>query len=148
MITSKLDEEEAIFDHNIAMVIINKSFEERTAYDAARYAWRVNPEIIGQADYILAVAYGEIIGVFIADQWKSATLENFPEYPDVAAEGRFGFIGRDAPKEIVQRYLFKRIPIEYRRKGMAAPIRYNYDYNIGEKTITRKIFVDDVRANS
>lgn len=144
---SKLYEEEAIFDHNVAMIIINKSFEERTAYDAARYAWRVNPEIIGQADYILAIAYGEIVGVFIADQWKLATLENFPEYPNIAAEGRFGFIGRDAPKDVVQSYLFKKIPSEYRKKGMASPIRYNYDYNIGKKTITRKIFVDDLRAN-
>ena len=67
MIDNRLDEEEAVFEHNVAMIIINKSFEERTAYDAARYAWRVNPEIIGQADYILAVAYGEIVGVFIAD---------------------------------------------------------------------------------
>ena len=134
--------EEAVFNHNVAMIIINKSFEERTAYDAVRYAWRVNPEIISQAEYILAVAYGEIVGVFIADKWKLATLENFPEYPNVAAEGRFGFVGRDAPKDVVQRYLFKQIPSEYRKKGMAAPIRYNYNYDTGKKFITRKNFVD------
>lgn len=139
--------EEAIFEHNVAMIIINKSFNERTAYDAARYAWRVNPEIISQADYILAVAYGEIVGVFIADEWKLATLENFPEYPNVAAEGRFGFVGRDAPKDIVQKYLFKQIPSEYRKKGMAAPIRYNYNYNIGKTLITRKNFVNGVRVD-
>ncbi len=144
MSDNRLDEEEAVFEHDVAMIIINKSFEERTAYDAARYAWRVNPEVIGQADYILAVAYGEIVGVFIADQWKLATLENFPEYPNVAVEGRFGFVGRDAPKEVVQRYLFKRIPSEYRRKGMAAPIRYNYEYNHKDKSKTRKGFLDSI----
>lgn len=140
MSNSKLDEEEAIFDHNVAMIIINKSFEERTAYDAARYAWRVNPEIVNQADYILAVAYGEIVGVFIADQWKSATLENFPEYPTVAAEGRFGFVGRDAPKEIIDLYIGKRISSDYRKKGASNPIRYNYEYNARKNSIIRKVF--------
>lgn len=144
---SNTELEEAVFDHNVAMIIINKSFEERTAYDAARYAWRVNSEIIGQADYILAVAYGEIVGVFIADQWKLATLENFPEYTDVAAEGRFGFVGSNAPKEVIDLYLGKNISSDYRKKGASNPIRYNYEYNARKKSVKRKIFKDGVRVN-
>ncbi len=132
--------EEAIFEHNVAMIIVNKTIKERTAYDAARYAWRVTPEVVSQADYILAVAKGEIVGVFIADEWKSGSASNFPEFAHIDAVDRYGFVGRDAPKEVVQRYLYKRIPSEYRKFGMASPVRYNYTYDAKNKIVKRKIF--------
>ena len=132
--------EDAIFEHNVVMININASIEDRSAYDAVRYAWKVKPEKVIQAEYIVAVAHGKIVGVFIADQWKVATLENFPEYSNVAAEGRFGFIGRSAPKEIMDLYIGKRISSDYRKKGASNPIRYNYEYNARKNSIVRKIF--------
>lgn len=139
--------EEAIFEHNVAMITINKSFNERTAYDAARYAWKLKPETVSQADYVLAVFHGKIVGVFIADKWKAATLKNFPEYPNVAAEGRFGFVGCEAPNDIINLYMDKSISSDYRKKGASNPIKYNYDYNARKNTIKRKVFKDGLRIN-
>ena len=138
--------EDAIFEHNIVMININASIEDRSKYDAVRYAWKVKPETVSQADYVLAVAHGKIVGVLIADKWKAATLENFPEYPNVAAEGRFGFVGRDASKDIISFYLGKNVSSDYRKKGASNPIRYNYEYNARKKSIIRKVFVDGVRV--
>ncbi|MFC6205477.1 hypothetical protein ACFPZK_12255 [Psychrobacter urativorans] len=143
---NKLDEE-AIFEHNVVMININASIEDRSEYDAVRYAWKVKPETVGQADYVLAVAHGKIVGVFIADKWKAATLENFPEYTKVAAEGRFGFVGREAPRDVEQLYMGKSISNDYRKKGASNPIRYNYKYNSKKNSIIRKVFVNGVRAN-
>lgn len=144
---NKKSTEEAIFEHNVVMINVNASIKDRSAYDAARYAWKVKPEIVSQADYVLAIAHGEIVGVFIADKWEMANLKNFPEYPTVAAEGRFGFVGRDAPRDVVQLYLGKSISSDYRKKGASNPIRYNYKYNARKNSITRKTFVDGVRTN-
>ncbi|WP_201568680.1 hypothetical protein [Psychrobacter sp. JCM 18900] len=139
--------EDAIFEHNVVMININASIEDRSAYHAVRYAWKVNPKTVSQAEYVLAVAHGKIVGVFIADKWKVATLENFPEYPNVAAEGRFGFVGRDAPKEIIDLYMGKRISSDYRKKGASNPIRYNYEYNARKNSIVRKVFSNGERIN-
>jgi hypothetical protein len=38
--------------------------------------------------------------------------------------GRFGFVGREAPLEIQQQYLGKRVPDAYRKPGAANPIKY------------------------
>lgn len=78
-----------------------------------------------KADYVLAVEQGIIVGVFKAHEWKKATKIQFPEFNQYI-NGRFGFVGEEAEKEILQKYLRKRIPDEYRKKGASNPIRYNY----------------------
>ena len=136
---SKLDEY-AIFEHDVVMITINASIKNAPVYDAVRYAWKLKPEKASQAEYVLAVAYGRIVGVFIADEWKEANLENFPEYPEVAKKGRFGFTGRDAPQEIVDLYIDKLISSDYRKNGASNPIKYNYEYNDSKECTIRKVF--------
>jgi hypothetical protein len=67
---------------------------------------------------VLAVHHGLIIGAFKADRWLPATAEN--RVPP--CEGRWGFVGREAPKHIRDLYLDKRV--ELHAKGSQNPIRY------------------------
>jgi uncharacterized protein len=69
-----------------------------------------------------------IVGVFIAHKWLPATAENFPGrwMEGDLSTGRFGFVGEEAPKEIWDRYVGKRVPDKFRKKGAAYPIKYTW----------------------
>lgn len=122
-IVQKYAAEEADFQHNVLMITINRSIEDRSIYDAVRFAWAINLTRAKKADYILAVEKGIIRGVFVAEEWRSATLANFPQF-GLDLPNRNAFVGHEAPLEIQEAYLNKRIPAHYRSNGQ--PIRYNY----------------------
>lgn len=118
--------EEAIFGNDkIIMISINRTAGEREVYDAVRFAWRLDPKRAKKCDYVLAVEKGLIIGVFIADQWKKATRNNFEGFSSYPSK-RYGFVGYDAPEDIRKNYIQKRVPDIYRKKGASNPIKYNY----------------------
>ena len=73
---------------------------------------------------IVATERGLIVGAFVATDWLEATPENFPGREEVP--GRLGFVGREAPAEIRQLYVGKRVPDEFRPRGAANPIRYSW----------------------
>ena len=93
-------------------------------YEATRYAWKLNMAKAKQAEVILATRYGLIVGAFMADKWSEATAANFPGHED--APGDIGFDGREAPADITELYVGKRVPDEYRKPGAANPIRYTW----------------------
>jgi hypothetical protein len=117
--------EKAVFQHNVLMIIINKSISDNSVYDATRFAWKIDKRKAEKAEYILSIQQGIIVGVFIAKEWKEGSKENFPEFNEDRKE-RYGFIGYEAPAEIKDIYMRKRIPDEYRKKGAANPIKYNF----------------------
>lgn len=117
--------EAAVFEHKALLISVNQSADERESlYDATRFAWKIDPEKAAQAEVVLATQRGLIIEAFVADEWLPATGENFPNHQDVP--GRFGFHGRQAPSELRDRYVGKRVPDEFRRRGAANPIRYTW----------------------
>lgn len=124
-IINKYAAEEANITHNVLMITINKSIENNEIYDAVRFAWKVNIKKAAQSDYVLAVKQGIIYGVFIAEQWKDASKNNFPEF-NVDRVGRYGFVGKEADDPIKKLYIRKRIPEKFRQKGAANPIKYNF----------------------
>ena len=73
---------------------------------------------------MLATLQGLIVGAFIATDWLPATSEHFPDRQE--APGRYGFVGHEAPNELRERYVGKRVPDEYRKPGAANPIKYTY----------------------
>lgn len=113
------------FQHKALLINVNRSATKDQLYDATRYAWRLNPSKAAEAQVVLAVRSGLVVGAFIADRWLESTPENFPGFPLVAA--RWGFIGREAPEQIASLYVQKRIPSELRKKGAVNPIRYAWE---------------------
>ncbi len=116
----------------LLLVCINRTIDiadnEYPLCDKVRYSWVISSDRANDADYVLAVAGGLIMGVFeIEGEWMRATEQNFPEIPQrygnwKRQKGRWGFRARQAPPEIEERYLHKRVPDGLRNHG--GPIRY------------------------
>jgi uncharacterized protein len=116
----------------LMLISINRTIviedAEYSLSDRVRYSWVIAPTRANRADYVLAVAYGVIVGVFgIEGDWMPATKRNFPEIPGrygnwERQKGRWGFRARQAPPSVEEIYLHKRVPDELRNHG--APIRY------------------------
>ncbi len=89
-----------------------------------RYAWKINKLRAERSEVILSTVQGLIVGAFVADRWLEAISSNFPSHNPL--EGRFGFEGKEAPVDITDLYLRKRVPDRYRRRGAANPVKYTY----------------------
>lgn len=116
--------EVAVFVHKAILISVNRTVAEISLYEATRFAWRINKLKAEQADVILSTVQGLIVGAFVADRWLEANSSNFPAHNPL--EGRFGFEGKEAPADIANRYLRKRVPDKYRKPGAANPIKYTY----------------------
>ncbi|MGO9436415.1 MAG: LEM-3-like GIY-YIG domain-containing protein [Terracidiphilus sp.] len=123
-VIERYEAKEATFAHRAIIINVNRTVaESASVYEAVRYAWKLDAKKAQSADIVLAVERGLIIGAFIADQWLEATPQNFPETSEPRL-GRWGFVGRNAPKEIAELYLGRRLPDSMRKRGAANPIRY------------------------
>lgn len=113
--------------HKLVLININR-FEtsgREALYQQVRFAWRLSSQRAEQADYVLAVVRGIVVGAFEADFWKTATKDNFPDIPSDAPK-RYAFSGRPASKDIWELYCGergKRIAIAGLRH-VQNPIRY------------------------
>lgn len=116
--------EQAVFKHKALLININISASQTSLYEATRRAWKLSKSNAEEAEVILATVKGLIVAAFIADEWLNATAENFPGIEDMP--GRIGFVGREAPEEIVKLYVGKRVPNKYRKRGAANPVRYTW----------------------
>jgi hypothetical protein len=119
---------EAEFTHKVLLISVNREASERSLYEAVRYAWKINSTKARKAEFILATVKGVIKGAFVAHDWLEATAENFPARwaEGDGADGRFGFIGEEAPEQILQLYVGKRVPDQLRKRGAANPIKYGW----------------------
>src|SRR5947209_723361 len=83
LIDPRNEAKQAIFEHKAILITINRSAAEKeSAYEAVRYAWKIDPKKAAKAEIVLAVLQGLIIGVFVADKWMAATAANFPGTPE------------------------------------------------------------------
>lgn len=111
--------------HELLLISIGTSYyeEERTVYDAVRYAWVLDPQKAKRAKFVLAHVRGLVKGAFVATEWLEATPTHFPGFPSTDRK-RWGFVGEEAPERIRKQYVGKRVPDKYRTKGAANPVRY------------------------
>jgi hypothetical protein len=124
-VVQRYSAEVAVFRHRALLISINRTATETSLLVATRFAWKISKARAQQAEVILAVVQGLIVGAFVADAWLDATPENFPGRP--AVPGRLGFNGPEAPAAIKRLYVDKRVPDEFRKRGAANPIRYTWN---------------------
>ena len=105
------------FDKNDKLLLI-KIYEEsiknndNDIYEAVRSSWALSKDRVYKVEMVAAVVNGVIKKVYKVNKWYQ-----------VKESGRFAFEG----KEIINsKYLNKRIPDEYRRRGMANPNIYTF----------------------
>lgn len=116
----------AIFAHRVLLINVNRSIaEQRSVYEAVRYAWKLDPHKARRAELVLAVQQGLIIDAFVPEQWLEANTSNFPEATEDMPE-RWGFVGKPALDDVTALYRRRRVPDEYRRRGAANQVRYTY----------------------
>ena len=108
----------------LLLISVRGTFQDETigVYEAARYAWKVNPKRARKHTLVLAHNGGLVVEAFRATDWLEANTENFPGREP--APGRWGFVGAHAEPAVRSRYVRKRVPERYRRRGAANPIRY------------------------
>ena len=126
--TEMPDANELQIPHRAMLIKLNKSLKTNSVYDAVRYAWKINLKRAEKAEVVLAVSAGEIVGVFKPENWMLATEANFPGRwkPNDDSGGRYGFEGTEASSEVVAMYHGKSVPMQYMKKGAAAPVYYTY----------------------
>jgi len=83
-------------------------------YEATRAAWKINTAKAAKADYVLSVMDGIVKAVYCDMLWDVS--ERWPD--------RLEFTGKEAPKNVKDKYVGKRIPPKYRKKGLASPCLY------------------------
>lgn len=116
------------------LISIHKSIEDRSIYDAVRFAWKLKLEEAEKAKLVFAITQGIVRGVFIPTKWLPATEENFPNfrllgeetYTATLRERRFGFIGEPASEFFLNKYLGKKIPDKFRKRGASNPVKYSW----------------------
>ena len=111
---------------NINRVENRRSIDE--VYRQTQLAWRISKKRAEQADYVLAVVRGVVVGAFKAHEWLDATRPNFPDriLDEEGIPGRKGFKGERAPDVIWKKFvgdMGKRVAIE-KMKHIQNPIRY------------------------
>lgn len=92
--------------HKLVVINVNR-FEtsgDEELYKQTRFAWRVNRQRVEAADYVLSVIRGVVKGAWVADFWKPATTENFPNL-SYEEPSRHAFSGRRAPDGIWNLYV-------------------------------------------
>ncbi len=102
----------------IIIKINERVLQERynNIYETVRSAWKVNLSKVEQYKICLAVKNGVVCNVYSIERWQPDHRER---------SGRFEFIGHEAPVEIRNLFVNKRIPEYYRKKGMASPVLYH-----------------------
>lgn len=113
-----------VIKHKLLMITINRTAASESIYEAVRYAWKLDKKKAEEAEYVLAVLEGLVVGVFVATEWLVASSENFEHRADRSP--RIGFRGVEAPEQVQNQYLRRRVPNEFRRPGMANPVKYAF----------------------
>ncbi len=83
-------------------------------YQATRFAWRIRPRDVKEYPYAFSVTEGVVKEVYKINEWYY-----------VEERERYAFNGELAPETIRNRFVGKRIPEYYMKKGMASPVLFS-----------------------
>ncbi|MCY3544375.1 MAG: hypothetical protein OXH22_10105 [Chloroflexi bacterium] len=110
-------------EEKLILISIGRMWRERGVYEAVRGRWKIHKDRIKSYKLVLAHVRGLVRGAYIPRQWLPGTREHFPLESEDAPD-RIGFVGDPAGPEVWNKYVGKRVPGKYRKKGAANPIRY------------------------
>lgn len=82
-------------------------------YRAAKSAWKLSLTRANKADFVIAVSGGIIKAVYSDLKWRR-----------IEDTERLEFDGTPAPQDVLDKFVGKRIPQEYRQQGNASPCQY------------------------
>ena len=95
--------------------------ERGSIYETVRGHWKIDPTKVQKYKYVLASLYGEVVGIYKKVLWE----------PSPTREGRYIFEGEEitinSDPEVYNKYMHKRLPERYMRKGVSNPILYQSD---------------------
>ncbi len=112
--------------HRIIFVTVRRDYiSQRGPYEGCRGVWRMSRSRAEQAELVLPVMEGIVIGVYHPERWLEATVNNFPSHLTEDAIGRIGFVGSEAEASTVALYKGKRLP-ETLGTATQNPVRYSY----------------------
>ena len=89
---------------------------EDPVYEATRQSWVVDFNRVKNYKYVLSVANTVVKKVYEVESWHLTPNSN-----------RKHFIGKEAPKEVSEIFINKRIPDKFTGKGMANPVLYSHN---------------------
>ncbi|MCL2003107.1 MAG: hypothetical protein FWG72_03760 [Oscillospiraceae bacterium] len=106
---------EAIPEKCILIKIRQEVVEQRdgSIYETVRAAWKLSRAKAERADYVFAVCNGLVKGIYTDLKWSE----------EEARSGRLKFDGVQATG-LEEKYIGKRIPLKYSKKGTANPCQY------------------------
>ena len=110
-------------EEKLILISIGRLWRERGVYEAARGRWKINTERAKGYNLVLAHVRGLVRGAYRPKRWIPGTREHF-QLEDNDMPDRFGFDGEEAEPEVWKKYVGKRVPDKYQRRGAANPIRY------------------------
>ena len=107
-------EEPDDLDYVIIKTTRNVVSSNGNLYEATRRAWRANLDRAKKVNIVLSVIDGIVREVYEVSEW----------YRSPESETRIEFYGKPAKDEIANLFREKKIPENYRKKGMSSPFLY------------------------
>jgi hypothetical protein len=112
------DAKEFEFNRKIDKFMIIKIKPEisnsRGTYNATRYSWKINYKKVIHYPLVLSVINGIVREVYKVNKWVQSEIES-----------RYYFEGIVADQENRAKYINKKIPSKFRKKGLASPVLYS-----------------------
>ncbi len=87
-------------------------------YEATRSHWKISLDKARQADYVIAVIKQICKGVFKVEEWRRSPIDS----------GKIEFSGHEVTDDFTREYVGRRIPSEYRKRGMASSALYGWNH--------------------
>jgi len=111
---------------------------DEAVYNGTRYCWVANKKRAEETEYVIATVGGVGKKVYKPTRWEQFSpgvklpdgfegIEPHDIYPEVLGK-RIGFIGDEVQdKDVLRRYVNRRIPEFLNKRGAMNPFLYNYD---------------------
>ena len=97
---------------------------------------KVNIQRARRYPMVLAHVSGIIVGAFEPERWLPRSKQDFPQFH--GDETLWGFVGPEARIELKQRYLHKKVPAEFKKKGAMASVKYLNPPNLNSAIVQYK----------